>query len=145
MLDDSIQSRHDVADAIQKLVALAQARAAPGDELHAQGVAEVVGTNLEASLSFYTALGFRIERRTGPFAVINGFGIRMFLAENAAAPTSNRWVNVRIVVPDVDVVWSCVREIGLPFAHPIADRPYGLRDFVLRDPCGFEVRFAQVL
>jgi hypothetical protein len=69
----------------------------------------------------------------------------MFLAENAAAPASNRWVNVRIIVPDVDAVWSGVGEIGLPVAHPIADRPYGLRDFVLMDPCGFEVRFAQVL
>lgn len=105
----------------------------------------MVGRNLEASLSFYTALGFRIERRTGPFAVIKGFGIRLFLAENAAAPVSNRWVNVRIVVPDVDAVWSCVHEIGLPVAHTIGDRPYGLRDFVLKDPCGFEVRFAQVL
>ena len=72
-----------MTDAIQKLAALAQAQAASDDELHAQGVAEVVGTNLEASLCFYTALGFRVERRTGPFAVINGFGIRMFLAENS--------------------------------------------------------------
>lgn len=134
-----------MGDAIHRLTALAQTQAAPDDELHAQGVAEVVGTNIEASLSFYKALGFRIERRTGPFAVINGYGIRIFLAENAAAPTSNRWVNVRIVVSDVDLIWSCVCEIGLPIAHAIADRPYGLRDFVLKDPSGFEVRFAQVL
>jgi catechol 2,3-dioxygenase-like lactoylglutathione lyase family enzyme len=134
-----------VSDASQALAELATAKAPPDDELHAQGVIEVVGSNLEASLSFYTALGFRIERRTGPFAVISGFGVRMFLAEDAAAPKFNRWANVRIVVPDVNVIWSAVREIGLPIAHTIADRPYGLRDFVLSDPSGFEIRFAQVL
>lgn len=132
-------------DAVYRLTALAQAHAAPDDELHAQGVAEVVGVDIEASLSFYKSLGFRVERRTGPFAVINGYGIRLFLAENVAAPTTNRWVNVRIVVADVDLVWSLVQEIGLPVAHAIGDRPYSLRDFVLKDPCGFEVRFAQVL
>lgn len=124
---------------------VAQAQTAPDDELHQQGVIEVVGPDLEASLAFYGALGFRIERRTGPFAVINGFGVRIFLAEDAAAPTSNRWVNIRIVVPDVSVVWSAVRDLGLPVAHTLGERPWGLKDFVLRDPSGFEVRFAEVI
>ena len=52
-------------DAVYRLTALAQAHAAPDDELHAQGVAEVVGVDIEASLSFYKLLGFRVERR-GP-------------------------------------------------------------------------------
>jgi catechol 2,3-dioxygenase-like lactoylglutathione lyase family enzyme len=130
---------------LAQLATLAQAQSAPGSELDGQGVPEVVGPSLDALLAFYVALGFRVERRTGPFAVVNGFGVRMFLAEDAAAPTANRWVNLRIVVPDVDAVWSCVRELGLPIAHPIGDRFYGLRDFSLKDPCGFEIRFAQVL
>jgi hypothetical protein len=29
--------------------------------------------------------------------------------------------------------------------HPIGDRFYGLRDFTLADPSGFEIRFAQAL
>lgn len=132
-------------DAQQKLEILAQSRSAPDTELDAQGVVEIVGSDLEALLSFYRALGFRIERRTGAFAVLKGFGMRVFVAESADAPNYNRWVNLRIIVPDVDMVWTCVNAIGLRIVHSVTDRSYGLRDFVLSDPGGFEIRFAQVL
>lgn len=132
-------------DARRTLAEIAQSMPAPGHELSAQGVVEIVSKDLDAMLSFYGALGFRIERRTGPFAVVNGFGVRLFLAENSAAPDFEGWGNLRIVVPDVDRVWDCVRTLELPVTHAIADRPYGLRDFVLEDPIGFEIRFAQVL
>lgn len=116
-----------------------------GGETDAQGIVEIVGPDLEKMLSFYTALGFEVERRTGPFAVTRGFGIRLFLAENADAPVDGRWANVRVVVPDVDLVWDCIKAIGLPTANLIGDRPYGLRDFLVSDPVGFEIRFAQIL
>jgi len=127
------------------LAGVAQACAAPGTELDAQGVVEIVGSDISAMLSFYQSLGFRIERRTGPFAVLNGYGIRIFVAENPDAPRQKRWTNVRVVVKDVDLIWKCVNAIGLPIVHGVADRPYGLRDFVVGDPTGFEIRFAQVL
>ena len=127
------------------LFTIAQSRIAPGTELDAQGVVEVVGVNVDALASFYEALGFRTERRTGPFAVMSGYGIRVFLAENPNALVGPRWTNVRVVVPDVDFIWECVKSLGLPIAHIVGDRPYGLRDFVVSDPSGFEIRFAQVL
>jgi len=127
------------------LVSIAQSRTAPGTELDAQGVVEVVGVNLDALLSFYQALGFRTERMTGSFAVMNGYGMRVFLAQDSNAVIGKRWTNVRIVVPDVDLIWECVKPLGLPIVHIVADRPYGLRDFVLADPSGLEIRFAQVL
>jgi catechol 2,3-dioxygenase-like lactoylglutathione lyase family enzyme len=127
------------------LCTIAQSFAAPGTELDAQGVVEVVGANLDALLSFYGAIGFRTERRTGPFAVVSGFGMRVFLAEDPNALTGKRWTNVRIVVPDVSLIWDCVESLGLPIVNTIGDRPYGLRDFVVADPSGFEIRFAQVL
>jgi uncharacterized glyoxalase superfamily protein PhnB len=96
-------------------------------------------------LSFYHSLGFTLERKTGPFAVVCGFGVRLFLAENADAPTSPRWVNLRIVVSDVDLIWSFVQELGLPVVSAISNRFYGLRDFTVADPAGFEIRFAQAL
>ena len=45
------------------------------------------------------------------------------------------------MVPDVERLWQQVNEMGLPIVAPIADRPYGLRDFTLADPDGFGVRF----
>lgn len=134
-----------MSGARQRLEAIAQSRLAPGTEFDAQGVAEIVGVDLEAMLSFYRSLGFRVDRRTGPFAVLSGFGMRIFLAESADAPTYNRWVNLRIIVPDVDSVWECINAIGVHVVHPVADRPWGLRDFVVGDPSGFEIRFAQAL
>ena len=113
--------------------------------MDAQGVVETVGVNLDALLSFYEALGFRTERRTGSFAVVNGYGMRVFLAEDSNALIGQRWTNVRIVVPEVEFIWECVKSLCLPIVHIIGDRPYGLRDFVVADPSGFEIRFAQVL
>ena len=127
------------------LSAIAQSRAAPDTELDAQGVSEIVGVNLDAMLLFYKALGFRVERRTGPFAVLNGYGMRLFLAEDPNATTGKRWTNIRVIVPNVKLIWDCVNAMGLPIVHMIAERPYGLRDFVIEDPSGFEIRFAQVL
>jgi catechol 2,3-dioxygenase-like lactoylglutathione lyase family enzyme len=129
----------------QTLRNIAQALVAPGDEWDAQGVPEIVGVDLDASLLFYEAIGFRTERRTGPFAVMNGFGMRIFLAQDPGATIDSRWVNIRILVPNADVVWECVRALGLPIVHDISGRPFGLRDFVVRDPSGFEIRFAQVI
>ena len=132
-------------DPAATLQELGQSQSTYATELDAQGVVEIVGPDLEEMLSFYCALGFCIERRTGAFAVVTGFGVRIFLAENREAPRAKRWTNIRVVVPDADLVWDCVRSVGLPTGNTIGDRPYGLRDFLVIDPTGFEIRFAQVL
>lgn len=116
-----------------------------GGEGFAQGVVEIVGPDLERSLAFYLALGFELLRRTGPFAVVHWQEQRLFLAENADAPTGRRWTNLRIMVDDADAMLARIRVLGIAPVHPIGDRPYGLRDFVVADPSGFEIRFAQSL
>lgn len=118
--------------------------AGPGSGF-AQGVVEVVGLDLERSLAFYLSLGFELLRRTGPFAVIHWQGQRLLLAEDANAAAGKRWTNLRIMVADVDAIWKRVNELGLPCVNPIGDRFYGLRDFVVADPDGFDIRFAQSL
>jgi catechol 2,3-dioxygenase-like lactoylglutathione lyase family enzyme len=114
-------------------------------ELEAQGVVEVVVPDLRAALAFYLRLGFVVDRETPGFVTLRWDKMFLFVAENRNAPTAQRWTNVRIIVPNADVVWQHVNEIGLPVGSPIADRPYGLRDFTVKDPAGFEIRFAEVL
>lgn len=46
------------------------------------------------------------------------------------------------MVPNVDGYWKLVKEMGAQLVIPIADRYYGLRDFMISDPDGFGVRFA---
>jgi uncharacterized glyoxalase superfamily protein PhnB len=53
--------------------------------------------------------------------------------------------NIRIMVPNVDDYWKLAKETGAQIVIPIADRYYGLRDFIISDPDGFGVRFATCL
>ena len=114
-------------------------------ELTAQGVVEVVVPDLEAAMDFYRRLGFAVERETPMFVVLRWDDTLLFIAQNSHATAAPRWTNVRIVVPDVDAIWERVNQLQLSVGSPIADRPYGLRDFTVRDPAGFEIRFAQVI
>ncbi|MEO7798783.1 MAG: VOC family protein [Opitutaceae bacterium] len=114
-------------------------------ELTAQSVVEVVVPELEAALDFYRTLGFTVERETPTFVTLRWESTFLFIAQNDNATTAPRWTNVRIVVADVDAIWERVKHLRLPVGSPIGDRPYGLRDFTVRDPAGFEIRFAKVI
>ena len=120
--------------------------AATGDvnELADQLVVEVIVSDLERSLSIYTALGFTLERRDGGFVSLRFGNARLFLDQDTdLQPTEGKSrANVRILVPDVDVVWAQAQSLGLAVEQPIADKYYGLRDFTVRDPDGFGLRFA---
>jgi catechol 2,3-dioxygenase-like lactoylglutathione lyase family enzyme len=116
-----------------------------GGQGYAQGIVEVVGPDLDRSITFYLSIGFELLRRTDGFAVVHWQGQRLFLAENVHAPVAPRWTNLRIMVDDVDALWRRTTALGIRPVHPIGDRFYGLRDFTLADPSGFEIRFAQAL
>ena len=111
----------------------------------AQLVAEVVVPDLERTVAFLVALGFHIERNAGTFAVLRWDDSLLFIAEDAKALVENRWVNVRVMVPDVNAKWNEVMRMGARIVVPVGDRDYGLRDFIVAVPGGMEVRFAQVL
>lgn len=116
-------------------------------ELAEQLVVEVLVQDLERSLAFYTALGFALERRDGGFAALRWGERWFFLDERSDLPALQgpARANVRILTADVDGVWATVEALGIPVERPIADRYYGLRDFTVRDPDGFELRFATPL
>jgi uncharacterized glyoxalase superfamily protein PhnB len=54
-------------------------------------------------------------------------------------------LDIRVIVPDVDVMHARVQAAGLQIMHALGDRDYGLRDFIVRDPNGFRLRFASPL
>lgn len=114
-------------------------------ENESQGVLEIVGPDLDALLGFYLAIGFELERRSGDFTVVHWRGTRLFLAGNPDAPITECWRSLRIMVTDVDALWRKANQLQLRIGTTIDDRPYGLRDFVIVDPAGFGLRFAQVL
>ena len=116
------------------------ALSALGDQL----VVELFVADLARSLAFYTALGFVLERRDDHFAALRFERREFFLDERPDLPTTNGplRMNVRVLTNDVDRMWELTQQLGLPVWQPIGNRYYGLRDFTVRDPDGFGLRFA---
>ena len=109
--------------------------------------------DVDQSVAFYSErLGFTTLRKEPDFAVVALGEAHVLLA--AEAHTSREWLaagprgigsNVRIMVDDVDAVYQRAKAGGVPIVQEIADRSYGLRDFILADPDGFMLRFASAL
>ena len=112
-----------------------------------QLVIELYVRDLNRSISFYEQLGFQLGRRDGHFAQLSWEDHHFFLDEQSQlAPASDSLrINVRVLVPNVDFYWQRVQDMGIQIISPIADRAYGLRDFIVSDPDGFGVRFATPL
>ncbi len=118
---------------------------------------ELFVPDVDASVRFYTEkLGFAVlrtdrERLGGreqvSFAAIAMGRAVLFVAHErlcSEALTARRGVgiDVRIMVDDVDAMYRRVTDSDVTIVHDIGDRDYGLRDFIIRDPDGFRLRFA---
>jgi catechol 2,3-dioxygenase-like lactoylglutathione lyase family enzyme len=120
-----------------------------------QLVTEILVADISRSVAFYRRLGFELARDAGDFVELSWEGHLLFLAElsafgdasGAALPGRPAFppANVRVMVPDVDRHWRLANELSAEIAVPIDDREYGLRDFTIRDPDGFGIRFASLL
>ncbi len=110
----------------------------------------------EAARYYTDTLGFTILRTDPPdepvFAIAHlGEAVVMFMSDRFYAGARSdldyrgAGVDIRLMVPDVDSVYERIRAAGLETLHPIGDRDYGLRDFIMRDPFGFRLRFASAL
>lgn len=120
-----------------------------------QLVTEIVVRDIQRSVCFYRLLGFGLLRDGGDFVELTWEDHRLFLAEPSAFHEIDRVessavsqfprANVRVMVPNVDDYWRRIDEMGAQIIVPIADRYYGLRDFIIADPDGFGVRFASKL
>jgi catechol 2,3-dioxygenase-like lactoylglutathione lyase family enzyme len=111
-----------------------------------QLVVEVFVRDIRRSVDFYRSLGFELSRDDGTFVELTWEGHRFFLEERSDLPSHPApQANVRVLVADVDTWWMRAERIGAEVFQPIADRPYGLRDFTILDPDGFGLRFASRL
>jgi catechol 2,3-dioxygenase-like lactoylglutathione lyase family enzyme len=118
-----------------------------------QLVTEIVVRDIKRSTKFYCELGFKVFRDAGDFVELTWEDHQLYIAELSAfheitdsvvLPELPRFplANIRVMVPNVDDYWKLVKEMGAQIVIPIADRYYGLRDFIISDPDGFGVRFA---
>jgi len=116
-------------------------------EFSAQLVLEILVHDLARSLAFYESIGFKLERPSEKFAVVRWDDSFLFLSEvrNLPPAVGASTANVRVMVKDVDAVWERVQALGARVERRIGDREFGLRTFIVLDPDGFGVRFAQML
>lgn len=112
------------------------------DELTSQLVTELPVRSLAESLSFYRAAGFKLVRATPTFGVLSWGDRYLFLVERADVGVGATPANLRVVVGDVDALFAQATERGWRVREPPADRGYGLIDFTVLDPDGYELRFA---
>lgn len=119
---------------------------------------ELFVPNVGDSATFYTErLGFVLVRaepsaNLGPqtqFAVVAlGAAHLMIANETMYGPiTGPRGlaIDIRLMVPDVNAMHARCVESDVEIVRDIGNREYGLRDFIIRDPNGFRLRFASSL
>jgi len=96
-------------------------------------------TDIDRSVAYYQeTLGFRLAWRTadGSQAALGSGEIEMLLlvpwtGDSPPAPQS-----AYVYVEDPDALCAEYRQAGAEIVDPVASRPYGMRDFVVRDPDG---------
>jgi catechol 2,3-dioxygenase-like lactoylglutathione lyase family enzyme len=106
----------------------------------------LVVPDLQAAIDFYVnKLGFTLGFTWGEpatFAGINLGNVQVFLSPGAAAPADHP-AAVSFLVSDVDRLYEFHRANGVEIAERIDDRPYGIRDYAVRDLNGYHLSFGQ--
>lgn len=106
----------------------------------------LVVSDVHSAVEFYTnKLGFRVAFTSGDpptFAGVNLGKVQMFLEQGEPSP---KGCAVYFVVGDADELYEFHRSNGAEIAVPLDDRPYGLRDYGVRDLHGYHLSFGHHL
>jgi catechol 2,3-dioxygenase-like lactoylglutathione lyase family enzyme len=98
--------------------------------------------DLDKTAAFYETLGFRMGKREEDrlTCYVNWFSVT-FVVEDGAHPHKGTGVLLHLKVDDIDGYHSAVLELGFtPASEPTKTAP-GRREFVLKDPDGYELVF----
>jgi DNA-binding transcriptional MerR regulator len=96
-------------------------------------------TDIDRSVAYYQeALGFRLAWRTtdGSLAALASGEIEMLLLVPWTGDSPPPAQSAYVYVEDPDALCAEYRQAGADIVEPVASRPYGMRDFVVRDPDG---------
>jgi catechol 2,3-dioxygenase-like lactoylglutathione lyase family enzyme len=115
-----------------------------------QLVPEIYVSSLPISISFYISLGFHLDWHVpNYFAQLSWNQCLLFLKVKATTKSpledSISAGNVRIMIRDVDAKYAECLKLGCRVEQEVGDRKFVLRDFVVRDPDGWGVRFGSFL
>jgi uncharacterized glyoxalase superfamily protein PhnB len=119
--------------------------AAPHVECEQQHPTFLVNDVLAAADYYVSKLAFRRGSSWGdpPTMIgVNLGGVSMHLAQGTPSPNG---CSVYFVIGDADELYEFQRANGAEIVAPPEDRPYGLRDYRVRDQDGYELGFGHRL
>jgi YD repeat-containing protein len=110
-------------------------------------------TDFDGATAFYRdLLGFPIQEhwndsdgRGTLFRCASAGVIEMFEDSPHHPAETPRGVKVAVEVADVDALYDRVRRADIEVADPLGDRPWGHRNFEIRDPNGLPLVFFAAL
>lgn len=104
--------------------------------------------DLAQSIDFYRrALGFELAWSWGEppdIAAICRDSVEITLTQRAGSKPAGG-AHIYLGVSDIDRCYASLVDAGVRIVVPIADRPYGMRDFRMADPSGNELSIGQVI
>lgn len=99
-------------------------------------------SDIRSAIDFYTnKLGFWLAFEEGDpptFAGLNLGSVQIFLEPGTPAPQG---CSLYFVVGDADALHQFHQSSGLEILETPVDRPYGLRDYTVRDSSGYRLTF----
>ena len=104
---------------------------------------ELPVVNLAAAITFYERLGFGAVSETPQrdYAIVERDGVALHLFEDKARRAGP--VGIHIFTPDLAELFEEFEDRGVRFAQKIERKPWGNRDFRVRDDFGNELKFTE--
>lgn len=125
---------------------------------HGRTGVELHVADLEASIRFYEAIGFRVDRRWEEWVRLERGGAELVLQGDAYLRSHDHYftphlgrsprgvgVEITVEVEDVGAVYAAAQAAGLRIVKALQDRPWKARDFRLADPDGYFLRITSPL
>lgn len=106
---------------------------------------ELPASDLEKAVTYYERkLGFEVAMRIpeNAYAIVQRDGVAIHLFTDGAGRSA---VGVHIFTPDLDQLFAELRRTGAEITQPIERKPWGNRDFRVRDEFGNELKFTEPL
>lgn len=105
---------------------------------------ELPVTNLDAAIEYYVhKLGFKVAMQmpSRDYAIVERDDVAIHLFQDAAKNHSP--VGIHIFAADLEALFSEFKERGAHLLQEIVRKPWGNRDFRVRDEFGNELKFTE--
>jgi catechol 2,3-dioxygenase-like lactoylglutathione lyase family enzyme len=98
-------------------------------------------TNLQRTAAFYAPVGFAQAKRHDGYLLLHSGGVELHFAHHDTVTPGACFVHVA----DAVKLWKQLRHLDVDGVGPLVEQDHGLREFVLTDPDGNQIRIGSPL